>query len=69
LEDRIVKRVLSGGAAVTAPPDLPVVPPNALPRLRLLTRGADKPSPEEVADNPRAASARLRGAEVIRAAA
>jgi len=69
LEDRIVKRVLAAGAAVTAPPDLPVVPPEAAPRLRLLTRGAETPSPEEVAANPRAASARLRGAEVIRAAA
>ena len=69
LEDRIVKRVLASGAAVTAPPDLPVVPPEAAPRLRLLTRGAETPGPEEVAANPRAASARLRGAEVIRAAA
>jgi 16S rRNA (cytosine1402-N4)-methyltransferase len=69
LEDRIVKRVLAAGAAVTAPPDLPVVPPEASPRLRLLTRGAEIPGPEEVAANPRAASARLRGAEVIRAAA
>jgi 16S rRNA (cytosine1402-N4)-methyltransferase len=69
LEDRIVKRVLAAGAAVTVPPDLPVVPPEALPRLRLLTRGAETPDPGEAAANPRAASARLRGAEVIRAAA
>ena len=69
LEDRIVKRVLAAGASVTAPPDLPVVPESAAPRLRLLTRGAEKPDAQEVADNPRAASARLRAAERIREAA
>jgi 16S rRNA (cytosine1402-N4)-methyltransferase len=69
LEDRIVKRVLGAGASVTAPPDLPVVPESSAPRLRLLTRGAEKPDPDEVADNPRAASARLRAAERIREAA
>jgi 16S rRNA (cytosine1402-N4)-methyltransferase len=69
LEDRIVKRVLAAGASVTAPPDLPIVPESAAPRLRLLTRGAEKPDDREVADNPRAASARLRAAERIREAA
>jgi 16S rRNA (cytosine1402-N4)-methyltransferase len=69
LEDRIVKRVLTAGARVAAPPDLPVVPESAMPRLRLLTRGAETPGSDEVADNPRAASARLRAAERIREAA
>jgi 16S rRNA (cytosine1402-N4)-methyltransferase len=69
LEDRIVKRVLTAGASVDAPPDLPVVPESAAPRLRLLTRGAERPSEEEVAANPRAASARLRAAERVREAA
>jgi 16S rRNA (cytosine1402-N4)-methyltransferase len=69
LEDRIVKRFLAAGASVSAPPDLPVVPESAAPRLRLLTRGAEKPDPQEVADNPRAAPARLRAAERIREAA
>ena len=69
LEDRIVKRVLAAGASVSAPPDLPVVPEAAAPRLRLLTRGAETPNDDEVEDNPRAASARLRAAERIREAA
>ena len=69
LEDRIVKRILAAGAAVDAPPDLPVVPPEAAPRLRLLTRGAETPGPDELDANPRAASARLRAAELIRDAA
>src|SRR3954468_2647711 len=69
LEDRIVKRVFSAGATSSAPPDLPVVPESAQPVLRLLTRGAEAPSEQEVHDNPRAASARLRAAERIRVAA
>jgi len=69
LEDRLVKRVFAAGAASTAPPDLPVVPPGHEPRLRLLTRGAETPGSEETAKNPRAASARLRAAEKVREAA
>ena len=69
LEDRIVKRVLAAGAASSAPPDLPVLPPELRPQLRLLTSGAETPTADEVAANPRAASARLRAAERIREAA
>jgi len=69
LEDRLVKRVLAAGAANTAPRGLPVVLPEHEPTLRLLTRGAEEPSAEEVAANPRAASARLRAAERLREAA
>lgn len=68
LEDRIVKRVLAAGASSTAPPDLPVELPEHAPVLRQLTRGAETASPEEVTDNPRAASVRLRAAERIRTA-
>ena len=67
LEDRIVKQVFAAGAATTAPPGLPVVPEKYQPRLKLLTRGAELPTEEEVAENRRAAPARLRGAERIRA--
>jgi 16S rRNA (cytosine1402-N4)-methyltransferase len=69
LEDRMVKRTLVAGAASTAPRDLPVVPPEHQPLLRLLTRGAETASAEEVAANPRAASVRLRAAERLRDAA
>ena len=69
LEDRIAKRVLSAGARGTTPPGLPVELPEHGPVLRLLTRGAETPDPDELAENPRAASARLRGAERIRSAA
>ncbi|MER6436501.1 MULTISPECIES: 16S rRNA (cytosine(1402)-N(4))-methyltransferase RsmH [unclassified Streptomyces] len=66
LEDRLVKQVFAAGAATTAPPGLPVVPERYQPRLKLLTRGAELPTEEEVAENRRAAPARLRGAQRIR---
>lgn len=69
LEDRIVKRALAARSTDTTPPDLPVPLPERQPEFRLLTRGAEQPSNEEVARNPRAASARLRAAERVREAA
>jgi 16S rRNA (cytosine1402-N4)-methyltransferase len=65
LEDRITKRALTQRTRTTAPAGLPVVPPGAEPTFRLLTRGAERPDAQEVAANPRAASARLRAAERI----
>jgi 16S rRNA (cytosine1402-N4)-methyltransferase len=62
LEDRLVKQILGLAARDRAPRDLPVVPKELRAELRLLTRGAMRPSPAEVARNPRAASARLRAA-------
>ncbi len=69
LEDRIVKQVLARGARSSVPDDMPVVPEGYEPELRLLTRGAEQASPEEVAANPRAASVRVRAAERVREAA
>ncbi len=69
LEDRIVKQALAAGATSSAPPDLPVVPEHLQPWLRLITRGAESASADEVAENPRAASVRLRAAERTREAA
>jgi len=67
LEDRIVKRALLRLTADDVPPDFPV--PGRGGELQLLTRGAERPSDDEVAANPRAASARLRAAERLRVAA
>lgn len=69
LEDRAVKGALAGASADTTPPGLPVPLESGRPRFRLLTRGARRPTDDEVARNPRAASARLRAAERIREAA
>jgi 16S rRNA (cytosine1402-N4)-methyltransferase len=61
LEDRIVKRFFAAQArGCTCPPDLPVCVCGKEPSLRLATRKAIRPSPAETAENPRAASARLR---------
>jgi 16S rRNA (cytosine1402-N4)-methyltransferase len=69
LEDRIVKRELVRLSADQTPPRLPVPAGASTAQFRLLTRGAEHPDSEEVAGNPRAASARLRAAERIREAA
>jgi 16S rRNA (cytosine1402-N4)-methyltransferase len=69
LEDRIVKQSFAALARDTSPPDLPVPLPEHGPQLRLLTRGAELASDAEIADNPRAASVRLRAAERIRESA
>lgn len=66
LEDRLAKHALARRARSTVPPDLPVVPLEYQPELRLLTRGAEQASPQETIANPRAASVRLRAAERIR---
>ena len=69
LEDKIAKRHLVARSTSTAPHDLPVVPEEAQPELRLLTRGADKADADEIELNPRAASVRVRAAERVRQAA
>jgi 16S rRNA (cytosine1402-N4)-methyltransferase len=66
LEDRLVKRVFAKASESAAPPGLPVVPEQYQPKFRLLTRGAEPPTDAEIAENPRAASAKLRGAERVR---
>lgn len=69
-EDRIVKSRLleaeTGGCV--CPPGLPCVC-GAQPKVKLLRRGARKPSAQEIEANPRAESARLRAAQRLEAAA
>jgi 16S rRNA (cytosine1402-N4)-methyltransferase len=63
LEDRPVKRFLADRArGCICPPELPVCVCGREPEAELLTRRAVMPEAGEVADNPRARSARLRAA-------
>jgi 16S rRNA (cytosine1402-N4)-methyltransferase len=61
LEDRIVKRFLRNQEhGCTCPPDFPLCVCGSRPALRAVPRRAIRPSPAEVARNPRSQSARLR---------
>lgn len=65
LEDRLVKQAFSAVTRSEVPPDLPFVPAGMEPALRLVTRGAERAPTEEIENNPRAASVRLRAVERV----
>jgi len=66
LEDRIVKSALAGAArGCICPPDLPVCVCGRVPQVKLVNRKPILPSGEEIAENPRARSAKLRVAEKL----
>ena len=66
LEDRRVKRFLADRArGCICPPDLPVCGCGRTPEAELLTQRSVVPTPGEVAQNPRAASGRLRAARKV----
>jgi 16S rRNA (cytosine1402-N4)-methyltransferase len=70
LEDRRVKRFLADRArGCICPPDLPVCGCGRTPEAELLSRRAIAPTPGEVAHNPRAKSAHLRGARKLEVSA
>ena len=66
LEDRLVKEAIrSRENGCTCPPDFPVCTCGFVKTLRSVTRKPVTPGAEELADNPRARSARLRIAERV----
>lgn len=66
LEDRLVKEAFKEAAqGCTCPKDFPVCICHKKPRIKLLSGKPVLPSPEELADNPRARSAKLRLAERV----
>ncbi|MDO5379008.1 MAG: 16S rRNA (cytosine(1402)-N(4))-methyltransferase RsmH [Clostridia bacterium] len=66
LEDRIVKQTLRTLAnPCTCPPKIPVCICGKKPVVRVLGGGGIKPEAEEIARNPRARSAMLRGCEKL----
>ena len=66
LEDRIVKNGLAELArGCTCPPDFPVCVCGKRPAVKLAPRKPILPTEEEIAENPRSRSAKLRVAEKL----
>jgi 16S rRNA (cytosine1402-N4)-methyltransferase len=66
LEDRRVKRFLADRArGCICPPDFPICACGRVPEAEVLTQRSVVPTPGEVAQNPRAASGRLRAARKL----
>ena len=66
LEDRLVKNALAVAAkGCTCPPDFPVCVCGKRPQVKLITRKPITAGPEELEENPRARSAKLRVAEKL----
>lgn len=65
LEDKIVKNAFTELTTSTTPPGLPMDLPGTAPKFRVVTRGAEKATEQEIADNPRAAPVRVRAIERI----
>lgn len=65
LEDKIVKKYFTELSTSKTPPGLPMELPEYAATFRLVTRGAEKASAAEIADNPRAAPVRVRAIEKL----
>ena len=66
LEDRIVKTGLAGFArGCTCPPDFPICVCGKTPQVRLVNKKPILPGEQEIEENPRARSAKLRVAEKL----
>ena len=66
LEDRIVKNAMAAAAkGCTCPPEFPVCVCGHTPQVRVVTRKPIVSGAEELERNPRARSAKLRGAEKL----
>lgn len=67
LEDRIVKTGLAAFAkGCICPPDFPVCVCGRTPDIKLISRKPILPTAEEIQENPRARSAKLRAAEKLK---
>jgi len=66
LEDKIVKGFFAAGSRSSAPLGFPVELEEHKAQFKRLTKGTEVPTDEEINENPRAASARLRAVERIR---
>lgn len=65
LEDRLVKKHFRDISQSKTPAGLPMDLPGTAAEYRVVTRGAEQASEDEIADNPRAASVRVRAVEKL----
>lgn len=63
LEDKIVKKFFTELTTSKTPPGLPMDLPEYAPKFRLVTRGAERATEQEINDNPRSAPVRVRAIE------
>ena len=67
LEDRIVKNIFKEySTAQDLPPGIPMIPEEFQPELKLITRKPIVPSEQELAENNRSRSAKLRIVEKMK---
>lgn len=64
-EDKIVKKAFADLTEDKTPAGLPMALPGMEPNFRLVTRGAEKATAEEIEENPRSAPVRVRALERI----
>jgi 16S rRNA (cytosine1402-N4)-methyltransferase len=67
LEDRIVKEIFVERATSKTPRDLPVELPEFAAKFALVSKSGETPSDQELSNNPRSASVRLRAIEKVAA--
>jgi 16S rRNA (cytosine1402-N4)-methyltransferase len=67
LEDRIVKEKFTEATTSKSPRELPVELPEFAAKFKLVFNSSEKPSDEEISENSRAASVRLRAIERVAA--
>lgn len=66
LEDRIVKNIIrTESKECLCPPEIPICQCNHKPQVKIITKKPIVPNEEEVEENPRARSAKMRVAEKI----
>ena len=65
LEDKIIKKYFTEITTSKTPRGLPMELPEYAAKFRMVTRGAEKATPAEIADNPRAAPVRVRAIEKL----
>ena len=67
LEDRIVKELFVASTTSGTPRNLPFELPEFAAKFSLVVRGSETPTEEELSENPRSASVRLRAIERVAA--